>query len=146
MEGIAPPLKCILHLQQELSYGKSVFSSCQSYIDENHDSFSIKVQEMLIVFQQEQDLSSFLRAQHSFHRKTLLKVIFLGLKGHPISEELSILEEEISQAAESELNKFLKDLPMKALVPLFLFCFPAFLLLLFGPFLRELLSQWQGGM
>lgn len=67
-----------------------------------------------------------------------------GCGGQPISEALLQLQEEVEKAVDHELELHIAGLPFKALVPLLLFQFPAFLLLLLGPIVRELQRSLGG--
>ncbi|MEN0059151.1 MAG: hypothetical protein AAGB31_09985, partial [Bdellovibrio sp.] len=58
---------------------------------------------------------------------------------------LNRLEEEIIEACREEMAERLAQLPFILLVPLLLFQFPAFLLLLFGPLLNNFFHSLGGG-
>ena len=59
-------------------------------------------------------------------------------------DALRALETEVESKAEAELDAHVAALPFKVLLPLLLFQFPAYLLLLLGPLLRELQRQLGG--
>lgn len=61
--------------------------------------------------------------------------------GQPVLDHLAALEDEITKAADAELDIHISTLPFKMLIPLLLFQFPAYLVLLLGPALRELTRQ-----
>ena len=77
-------------------------------------------------------------------RRAVIDTIERGLSGQPTREHLQALEFEVERAANAELEAHISALPFKVLIPLLLFYFPAFLLLLLGPLLRDL-SQKMGG-
>jgi hypothetical protein len=64
-----------------------------------------------------------------------------GCNGQPVIEYLEGLEKEIDFASHAELDLHISTLQFKALIPLLLFQFPAYLVLLLGPLLRELQNQ-----
>ena len=123
-----------------------MWTASEKYLKDTQDPFSEKVQKTLVYAQQKKELKALLKTEKSFYRKNLLKTIHLGLQGHSILDSLMILEKEVELECEAEVEKFLKSLPFRALFPLFFLCFPSFLCLLFGPFLMELLKNWQGGL
>ena len=78
-------------------------------------------------------------------QKAFLHLVERGLQGQPTLEHLHTLEKEIEMAAQLELEMHLTTLPFKVLLPLLLFQFPAYLILLLGPLLRDLNRQLGGG-
>ena len=58
-------------------------------------------------------------------------------------EYLKDLEKEIMEVCKEDLEKHLEKLPYICLIPLMLFQFPAFLLLLIGPLVLNLLHILQ---
>ena len=61
-----------------------------------------------------------------------------SLKDLAPTELATIVVREVEAAAELELQAHVAQLPLKVLLPLLFFQFPAYLLLLLGPVLREL--------
>jgi hypothetical protein len=80
----------------------------------------------------------------SHFQKAFAHLIECGCAGQPTLEYLQQLESEIESAAQAELELFVATLPFKVLIPMLLFQFPAYLLLLLGPVLRELTQQIGG--
>lgn len=144
MEGLAPPLQLIHHLRYCLEGGESTRSALISYLDSENDDFVKGLKTWFVAFQVGRDLD--LTHAHwmtSPHRKVLLDLIRIGLEGQPIYSHLCELEQEVLAACKDEIEEYLNILPMKVLVVLLLFQFPAFLLLLFGPLLHSLLIEIQ---
>lgn len=77
----------------------------------------------------------------SLVRRQCLEVLSQGLQGEPIYSQICSLEEEVFEASRLEIEEFVALLPMKSLIPLLFFQFPAFLALLLGPFLLSFWSQ-----
>lgn len=73
----------------------------------------------------------------SSYRREILHLVAQGVAGEPIHARLLELEEEIKRACDDEIERFVALLPVRALLPLLLIQFPAFLLLLFGPIIEE---------
>ena len=143
MEGLAPPLRCLIQIQSSIANGESVRSSIARYLQSVpvHDPFSIDVRQFLFAWEQGHDWRAGLREIKSPHRRALIEVLACGLAGQSISPHLESLRSEITTACDLEIKEHLEMLPLKMLAPLLLFQFPAFLLLLFGPLLRHLVEE-----
>lgn len=140
MVPLAPPLKAILEIRLQMENGISIAQSVKNYTQcHASDEFA-------------KDLSLWLFARKTgrkfekklgFYRNTLLEILDRGLKGDPIMEYLKDLEKEIMEVCKEDLEKHLEKLPYICLIPLMLFQFPAFLLLLIGPLVLNLLHILQ---
>src|SRR5690606_35014836 len=64
-----------------------------------------------------------------------------GLKGHSIYDRIKSFEEDIVDLCQEELQKDLDKLPYVLMVPLLLFLFPAYVLLLLGPILNLFIKE-----
>ena len=141
MESLAPPHQCIFALRSKIETGMSLRSSLQSYFKTENSPFSQQLwlwvhhgAEMKNVFQHTDLIKS-------PYRRALMNLISSGLQGHPIHQQLIDLEKEIKEASLREIDEEVRKLPIKLMVPLLLLQFPAFLVLLFGPILSELLAR-----
>lgn len=143
MEGLAPPLKCLIQIQSSIANGESVRAAIARYLQivSVHDPFSLDVRQFLFAWEQGRDWRAMLRNVESPHRRALIEVLACGLSGQSISAHLESLRAEITAACDLEIKEHLEMLPLKMLAPLLLFQFPAFLLLLFGPLLRHLVEE-----
>lgn len=143
VEGLSPSLKCLIEMQSALQNGETVRAGLRQYLSERDpkDLFAKQVGAFLFAWDQGQDWRAAIRSVREAHRRTLLEVAASGLSGQSILPHLESLKAEIVDAAELEIESHLEMLPLKMLVPLLLFQFPAFLLLLFGPLLRHLIEE-----
>ncbi len=143
MEGLTPPLKCLIHVQSALQNGESVRSSLTRYIHLGlaNDDFGQCLRRFLFAWEQGHDWRAQLKIVGSPQRRALLEILSAGLAGQSISAPLDSLKDEITSACDLEIKDHLEMLPLKMLAPLLLFQFPAFLLLLFGPLLRHLVEE-----
>ena len=141
MEGLAPPLKCLLEIQLNLSNGESLRTSLLHYGKEVSDEFSNQIKLWLFYYEQGKDFEPLLQKIKSPYRRVLLEVFELGLGGHPILKRLEELEDEISKACQAEIEEHLTRLPFLSLLPLFFLQLPSFLLLMLGPFVTQLLKS-----
>lgn len=141
-----PPLLCAVHkIQWSMHSGKSIKESMEAYLRSSNDELSERLRELWALKQNGRDLK---RADYlkTHYQNAFWEVIERALAGQPVTDALKSLEEEILIAAQSELDKHVLTLPFKALVPLLFFQFPAFLVVLLGPLLRELQSQLGAGL
>lgn len=145
MEDLTPPLaRAIMDVRWSIASGRSMKDAFQSYLDRHHDPLASILREHWV-----------LRCSSAGHRpprplrthfqRAFWDLVQRGCSGQPSLEALIALESEVESAARAELDDFLATLPFKVLIPLLLFQFPAYLLLLLGPLLRELERQLGGG-
>ncbi|MNJ91162.1 hypothetical protein D3C87_88080 [compost metagenome] len=145
MEGVAPPLALLLAVKRALEKGQSVRQGLNFYLKRHHDDFSDVVLRWFGLLQQGQSARKLLLGVKSVHRQVLLELLERGLAGESIYQALLQLESEIIEACQDELNTKLARLPFILLIPLLLFQFPSFLLLLFGPLLQNFFHSLGGG-
>ncbi len=147
MEGLAPPLKCLIEIQSALQNGEAIQRGLTRYLQiaasngGSDEEFASLLRRFLFLWDQGQDWRSVIVQVKSPQRRALLELIATGLAGQPILSHLEELKSEIVDACDSEIRKHLELLPIYMLAPLLLFQFPAFLLLLFGPLLSRLLQE-----
>ncbi len=141
MENIAPPLELLMEVRFGLEKGLSLRKTLQAYIEmQPADSWRQQIGLWLQFLEMGRPPQEIL-GQMTFVRRQCLEVIEMGLRGEPIYPQICALEEEVYETAKLEIEEFVAVLPIKSLVPLLFFQFPAFLALLIGPFLTSLLAQ-----
>ena len=137
MEHIAPSLKYLNELIFEIENGISV-KDCLIKINSKGLEFSKTVNKYLFCRQNEMNEPSF-EAINSY-QKTLLELIFSGILGAPILKSLKILRNEMVDRAKDDIEEHLAKIPFKLMIPLLLFQFPAYLILLFVPILKKFIE------
>lgn len=142
MEGLAPPLELLIVVKSSLECGESVRTGVSKYIGSNKSDFAQTVSRWLFAFDQNGKHQEILRSIPSSHRQATLRVLEQGLMGQSIMPTLVELEKEIDYACKREIEEFIALLPIKLLVPLLLFQFPAYLILLLGPLLKNFLGAF----
>jgi len=141
MENIAPPLELLMEIRFGLEKGVSLRKTLQLYIEaEPADPWRQQLGLWLRFLEMGRPPQEVL-ASMTFIRRQCLEVIEMGLRGEPIYPQICGLEEEVFEAAKLEIEEFVAVLPIKSLVPLLFFQFPAFLALLIGPFLTSFLAH-----
>ncbi len=144
MEGLAPGLKCLVEIQSAIRNGETVRAGVGYYLHKSHphDEYAQQLRALLFAWDQEHsDWRSVLHAVKGPHRRALAELICAGLAGQSILSQLTELREELVRASEMDLKAYIDLLPIKMLVPLLLFQFPAFLILLFGPLLSKFIQE-----
>jgi len=143
MEDLSPPLLTVAReLRWRISSGKSMKEALHLYLESATSRFAQSLREWWALRSQGRSDSETRFPTHL--QKGLITLIERGCAGQPTLEQLLALEKEIESAAEAELELFVATLPFKVLLPLLFFQFPAYLLLLLGPVLRELGRQMGG--
>lgn len=142
MENLTPPLlKALREIKWLIQSGKPMKEALQIYLEGTNDTFAAKLRENWISKSQNAKASA---EFPTYFQNAFWSLISRGCSGQPVLESLESLEAEVALAAEAELDDHLSTLPFKVLIPLLLFQFPAYLLLLLGPMLRELQLQLGG--
>ena len=75
------------------------------------------------------------------YQQNFIEILSHGLAGAPIYEHITILEREMDEEFERQWKAYLESLPMKLSLPLLLFFFPAYVILLFGPLIMQFLME-----
>ena len=145
MESLAPPLKLLMCVRRAMEKGQSVRQGVLAYLKSPDLEFSADVSLWISLLQQGKETKACLARLSSAHRRVLLQTLERGLKGESIQSALLSLEEELVSACQREIDEKIARLPFILLVPLLLFQFPAFLMLLFGPLLKNFLHSLGGG-
>ena len=141
MEGLSPGLNLLLRCRRAVDQGRPLSLAIKNFLQNETGEFPQQVFKWLSLFEQGQKTDPILNQIKSSYRRQLLEVLERGLKREPIGNILVLLETEIHEACEEEIEKKLTDLPYQVMLPLLLFQFPAFLLLLLGPFLLQLIEN-----
>ena len=139
MEALAPSLNCILQVTASLEGGLGVKPALLNYIRKNKDPFSQQVSEWLRLKEQGGATKEYKNDIDSAYRRTLLSVFGMGLEGLPILDRLKELEVELVKVGRSELDTYIRRLPLVSLFPLLFLQLPALLLIILHPVLEELL-------
>lgn len=142
MEALAPEHQFLLDLKTGLESGKSAQQVSQKYIKEHSNSFAFELSSWL--YHVNQGTAKNLYIYKSFYRRLIFDLINSSRSGEPIYERVVETEKEIHILCEIQIKKFMNRLGFLGLLPLMLFMFPAFLILLFGPIISDLIQQMGG--
>ncbi len=136
MEDLVFLMKLNRHVIIEISSGRSIYGGLSIFKYKTLSTHtSQQFQLWLRWFEHSQN-----RGIEPNFRCTLVQnyfeIIKEGLQGVPILDKLKDFEIEISEHLELELQKEHNKLPYILMIPLMLFIFPAFLVLILGPILK----------
>lgn len=138
MDDLTPPLlSAIREVKWHLLSGRSVKDSAAEFVRVGRGEFALKLRELLVLREQG-TLGDKATAFENPYQRAFWDLLERGLSGHPILEPLVALEDEADRVALNDLDAHVASLPFKALLPLLFFQFPAFVMLLVWPLLREL--------
>ncbi|MFP5518449.1 MAG: hypothetical protein ACLGGX_00975 [Bdellovibrionia bacterium] len=142
MEAIAPIMEMIWQVRFGLEEGVSIRASLTRLASDDVEAKDITL--FLSVFSQGMPLTDFYADLKSPQRQLFFKLMEKGLRGDSILKPLKELELETQKYCEEHVEWCLSVLPFKMLLPLFFLQLPAFLLVLFGPILFNLLHSIRG--
>jgi hypothetical protein len=142
MENIAPPLELIIEVRFGLEKGQALKKTLQNYASDcfSTDKESIKwrqfIQKWLLNLEFGQSTTEIKKKLNPV-RQQIIEVLEMGLRGESIYPQICALEDELFEAAKFEIEEHTSVLAIKSLIPLLMFQFPAFLVLLMGPFVAQ---------
>lgn len=141
MESVAPPLRLLLEVTRAIDNGESIRSGIINYLKSEPDSWAPCVAQWFTWIEQRKNISELMMKVKSPYRRRLLDTLKYGLEGNAILSRLRDLESEIIEKCNDEIEQHIQLLPFRLLIPLLLFQFPAFLILLIGPLVSELVKN-----
>lgn len=141
MEDLSFLLKLCLHVRVSIEGGEALRVSLLRFSEIEHTLRHLKLKEWLAYFDQTggESCAEIFFKNHLI--RSFLEILEQGLSGHAIYERIGVLEEEFIETCEEEFQKELDKLPYILMIPLLLFMFPAYLLLLMGPILNLFLKE-----
>lgn len=146
MEGLSPSLDCLYFIRRRLAQGYTLRESLTDFVKDHSTEFSASLSIWLNYYESAQiEFLPEIRWS-SDYQPILITAFESGLNGRPIEEQLEQLTLEVEVAHRHEVDEFIAKLPLRALTPVFLFQFPAFLLLIFGPVLGQFIRGVTNGL
>ena len=141
MENLAPPLELLMEVRFQIEKGNPVKKGILSYIEQDRKD---PWRQYLLIWLKEIEQSRKFEINSkkiSLQRKHCLIILGRGIVGESIHAQLCSLEEELFRAATAEVEEYISILPIKSLIPLLFFQFPALLMLILGPLLSSFFAQ-----
>jgi hypothetical protein len=138
MEKLAPSLECAIEVKYFIESGVGLGRSLETYIKGSNSYFSKWLEIWLINKKRGLSNENHMLLLKSPYQKSLVFCFEQGIKGISILAQLELLQIEIEEACNTEVEQFISLLPFKMMIPVFIFQFPAYLILLLGPILTDL--------
>ena len=140
MGHIAPSLSFVRNMKTGLEQGLSVLESFEQSIAMEESEFGSKVS---LWWSYEKNGAHNQVSFKTHYQKHLMEIIRSGLAGAPIYDHLGYLESEMAAEFERQWKAYLEILPLKLSIPLLVFFFPSYVVLLFGPLIVQFLTEVQ---
>ena len=142
MENLAPPLHITIEIIGDLKMGLSLESSISRYLEQSMEPrWRRELQGWFLEYKRNSSAADFKSEIKSLYRRTLFDYLEKGLEGHPILKSLEDFKSLLMVEVNREVEEYIIKLPFRGLLPLFLFQFPAFLILFLGPVLSSFLES-----
>lgn len=132
METLNPLLNLVIEVKTSLELGFSVRQGIMNFLSSDRSEFRNFVARWLTSVDAREPTRELL-AVKTVRTRIVLTTLEKGLLGAPLLPALTELEVELFEFVEAEMDMHAKSLAFKMMVPLFLFMFPAWMLLLLGP-------------
>lgn len=137
MESLAPTLQLCIEVRMLVERGESIYIGTRRLLEQIPLDVRYDLIRLFFQFDQDRGLAKNFETK-SVYRKEVLRIIWAGLSGEPIAGRLKEVELEIQGACEEEIETFVSRLPIRAMLPVLLMQFPAFLILVFSPIVEEI--------
>jgi hypothetical protein len=140
MENVSPTLILLLEVRTALDSGYSVRTGILNFLQKPKTSLHPVIAKWFASLDHQQNLLPLYQNLHPC-RRALFLILEKGLNGTSIQTHIIEIEKEIILSCEAEMEDQIKMLPFKMLIPVLFLMFPAYLILLFGPFLQMFLQN-----
>lgn len=144
MENISPTLELILYLKNGIESGVSARTTMVQYCQNHTGQWPQVISKWMMKREAGADSNKLILQMCTQPlQQALMRLIDRALRGEPVYPAVLQLQVEIVEVGENEIELFLQTLPLKMLLPLLFFHFPAFLILLLGPLLLEFMRGFS---
>lgn len=148
VDSVNPVLACIWFVEEGIRRGESIREALMSWAavsaasrtneDRYGRDFRLQVLQLL---RNAESASAVAVVAPSPYRENFFQILAAGFRGEAVLADLIVLKADIKNQLELDMKSHIETLPFKMLVPLLLFLFPSFLILLFGPITRSFLQS-----
>ena len=141
MEVLSSSYVFLSELVMAMESGVSARKFSSDYTSSSDSAWSTLLSTHIYKFMNNNFNFSMLKLVKNSYERTLLHLILKSFQGQPVLKELKALESEYFKAHKQQLERHLLKLPYLSLIPLFVFLFPSYLLLMLGPILKSLIEE-----
>lgn len=139
MEHLPWPLEVVMFVRSYLTEGKSVRMAIEDYLKSQPPQRCPELRNWYLAVQNAASESALARLPENLYQRNLLFILTKGLRGDSISSSLSELEKEFLEVCDEDLERFASRLPSLLMVVTAVLIFPAFMLLILGPIVSDML-------
>lgn len=139
MEDLSPTLMLIIGVREALERGDSVRAGIAEFVA--HDTSDLKLVLLNPALVAEEGARRFRELKET--EKSALSILRRGLEGESILPILRDLENDLIDRSDMEIEDFTQKLTFRCLIPLMIFVFPGYLVLLLGPMIERLLISLE---
>jgi hypothetical protein len=136
--GLDSNLNFLVQFRHSITRGEGMKAFLIRFASENHGPLSHQIAALLIAYQQRKE--NYDNINESLERKLVLDLAWRCLKGEPVGHYLYDLERELEISLENKLELFIKALPIKVLLAVIFFQFPALIILAMLPVFHQILE------
>lgn len=126
-----------------LNSGLSVVKSIENASKENKSKISDFAKYFLKSILKGESANNLCLSLKKSENKILFIILEMGIKGLPILQVLEDFKKEVHFSNKIEIETYQRILPLKLILPLLFFYFPALILLFIGPFVLDFLKISQ---
>ena len=137
MNHRVPSLSFVKNLKSGLQQGLSVLESFEQSLAKEDNEFGLKIS--LWWSYEKNGIYNQIRFE-THYQKHLIEILQSGFSGAPIYDHLCHLESEMTREFDRQWKAYLESLPLKLSIPLLIFFFPSYIVLLFGPLVLQFLE------
>ena len=141
MVHLVPSISFVKVLIENIEAGQSVFQAVRISAEQEQSAFSSQV--YLWSLQQRNGGEQVYWQPKTHFQLSLMQILSGGLQGAPIYETLKQLLEEMELEFDQQWKRHLETMPVRLSIPLLLFFFPAYIVMLFGPLISKFVMEVQ---
>lgn len=139
MEDLSFLMKLSMNMRCSLECGEPLRTFLYRFLSQEHSLSAIKFKQWFLHYERTHINQSKLFKSNIYH--IFLDLLEQGLAGVGILERFKVFEEELIEVCKEQLQKKLDRLPYEMMLPILLFMFPGYLLLILGPLVVHLLES-----
>ncbi len=139
MENLNPTLRLIMSLREGLEKGESPRQSLQNFIQTETGPLAENLKLWWIQLETRSAEPPCFQLTRS--QKATVNLIQRSFQGESIGAGLALLQQEVTEKCENQIEAYVQGLPLRSLLPLIFLIFPAYLLILLGPLVEELIHS-----
>ena len=140
MENLTFLHRHLFELRFYLKMGWSFRRSLVECLERHDDSVSCEVKKIIFMMDHGHDWRGYQGQMPCPFMRTFIDIVQAGCSGIPIYEKICCVEKAVEDQLSDRLESDLQSLPIKSMLPILFIMFPSYLILLFGPLLKNMIG------